>query len=169
MLNPYHEAIDIMGIMDLQRVQYQNALYLEQVVPANSRVDANVNITALGAFMLLSMTGDFTTNIDNEGDAFDDGINHITMQMVDGSNQRTLFQNEVPVNLFLSPGRRKSDATAITADNRGEPLFLEFPFIYTFPVNGTIQCRLNNASDFDNTIRIMFKGIRIFPTNRINS
>ena len=167
MLNPYHEPIDIGRIIELQNHQYQNALYLEQTVPAGSQVDASLNITALGHFMLLSMTGDFTTlEDDGQGAAEDTGVNNLLMQLVDGSNQRTLFDDFVPVDMFLSPGRRKSLAGAISADNRSDLLYLEYGWIYTFPKNSNIICRIRNAADWENTLRIQFKGIRIFPAAR---
>lgn len=165
MLNPYHEPIDISTIIDLQNHQYQNALFLEETVAPNSNVDAAVNVTALGHFMLLSMTGDYTTKI-ADSPVVDDGIPHLFVQLVDGSNQRTLFDNFIPANLFLSPGRVKSVAGAISADNRSDQLFLEYPFIYTFPLNSQILVRIQNNSDYENTLRIMFKGIRIFPASR---
>lgn len=166
MLNPYHSPINIGQIIDLQQLQYQNALYLEETVAANTQVDAAVNITALGHFMLLSLTGDYTTLFDDQDAAADDGINHLFVQLVDGSNQRTLFDDFVPANLFLSPGRTKDVAGAISAANRSDPLFLEYPFIYTFPLNSNIIVRIRNNSDWENRLRIMFKGIRIFPANR---
>jgi len=166
MLNPYHEPIDIGNIIDLQNHQYQNALYLEQEVPAASQVDASVNITALGHFMLLSVTGDYTTKYFDDPDVIDNGICQMTMQLVDGSNQRTLFDDYIPVNLFLSPGRVKAIAGAISADNRSDPLFLEYGFVYTFPKNSAIICRIRNASNYANRIRVMFKGIRVFPASR---
>lgn len=166
MLNPYHDKIDIGRIIDLQNHQYQQTLYLSQSVPANSQVDAPVNITALGHFMLLSMTGDYTTKIDGDPDPVDNGICNMLVQLVDGSNQRTLFDNFVPANLFLSPGRRKILAGAISADNRSDPLYLEYGFVYTFPLNSQILVRIQNAADYENIIRIAFKGIRVFPSSR---
>jgi hypothetical protein len=163
MLNPYHEQINIEEIIALQRHQYQETLYLEEAVAANSSVDAAVNITALGHFMLLSMTGDFWTQA---AGPIDDGIPHLFVQLVDGSNQRTLFDNFIPANLFLSPGRVKSIAGAISADNRSDPLFLEYPFIYTFSLNSNILVRIQNNAAVANTLRIAFKGIRIFPASR---
>lgn len=166
MLNPYHEPINIQKIIDLQNHQYQNLLYFEEEIPANSQVDGAVNITALGHFMLLSFTGDYTTKIAGDPDPVDDGINHLFMQLVDSSNQRTLFDDYVPCNMLLSPGRVKSLAGAISADNRSDPLYLEFPFVYTFPVNSSILVRVRNNSDYLNRLRIAFKGIRIFPQSR---
>lgn len=163
MLNPYHEQINIEEIIRLQKHQYQKCLYLEEEVAAASSVDAFVNITSEGHFMLLSMTGDYTTK---SAGPLDDGLVWLFVQLVDGTNQRPLFDDFVPVNLFLSPGRVKSLAGAISADNRSDPLYLEYPFVYTFPMNSNIMVRIRNTSDYANILRIQFKGIRIFPGSR---
>jgi len=163
MLNPYHEKIDISRIIQLQNYQYQNALYLEEEVPASSQLDAAVSITSIGHFMLLSMTGSYTTKI-ADSPAVDDNINHLFVQLVDGANHRELFDDYIPANLFLSPGREKVLAGVDIPVS--SPLFLEYPFIYTFPLNGQILVRIRNDSDYANTLRIMFKGIRIFNIQR---
>lgn len=166
MLNPYHEPIDVARILDLQQHQYQNTLYLAQEVPANSQIDAAVNITALGHFMLLSMTCDYTTKA---AGPIDNGLCNMLVQIVDGSNQRPLFDNFIPANLFASPGRVKSIAGAIAVANpESQPLRLQYDFVYTFPKNSQIMVKIQNASDYLNIIRIAFKGIRIFPQSRNN-
>lgn len=135
-------------------------LYLEQEIPAASQIDAQVNITSLGHFMLLTMTGDYTTKT---AAGADDGICQIYSQLLDGANQRTLFENFVPVNLFLSPGRSRSIAGVGDASNQ---LYLELPFVYTFQQNSSIVMRLKNAAPFANTVRIAFKGVRVFDLAR---
>jgi len=164
MLNPYHQAIDIKAILAIQNHQYQETLYLEQQIDAATQVDAAIQVTSLGHFMLLSMTGSYTTRVDDgEQAATDNGINQIFIQLLDGSNQRPLFNDYVAANLFLSPGRIQSIPALGNASNQ---LFLEYPFIYTFPMNGQILCRIRNTADWTNTVKIMFKGIRIFASNR---
>ena len=165
MLNPYHEKIDISRIIELQNYQYQNALYLEEEIPAASQRDAAVNITSIGHFMLLSITGSYTTKI-ADTPATDDNINHLFVQLVDGANHRELFDDYIPANLFLSPGREKVIAGAPADVPVSSPLYLEYPFIYTFPLNGQILVRIRNDSDYANRLRIMFKGIRIFNIQR---
>lgn len=160
MLNPYHKKMNIQEILNVQKYQYQQAIYLEQEIPADEELDASVAITALGHFMLLSMTGSFTTK---EGQSEDNGITECSMQLIDGSNHRELFDDFIPCNLFLSPGRIQALAGVGTASNQ---LFLEYPFVYTFVLNGAILVKLRNTAAFANTVRIMFKGIRIFPRNR---
>lgn len=162
MLNPYHSRIDIQEIINLQGNQYQDMLYLEQAVPAGETIDAAVNITSLGHFMLLSFTGSYTTKSLDQAVPVDDGINYLYFQMLDGSNHRQLFEDFVPANLVLSPGREKS----LAAGDASQQLFLNFPFVYTFPLNSSIICRIQNASDAENTLKIAFNGIRVFPNSR---
>jgi len=163
MLNPYHTAINVPKVLEIQNRQYQEAIPLEQEVPASSQVDAAVQITSVGNFMLMSMTGSFTTKYLDEQDPADDGICRMFVQLLDGSNQRPLFDDFIAANLFLSPGRVRAVA------GLGDPsdqLYLEYPFVYTFPQNGQILVRIRNTATFANTLRIMFKGIRIFAANR---
>lgn len=163
MLNPYHQQIDVAEVMRLQQYQYQCTLYLEQEVPANSQVDAAVNVTSIGHFMLLSMTGSYTTVEEIDEEPVDNGVVPLYAQLVDGSNFRELFEDYVPANLFLSPGREKSLSTS---GERSDQLFLEYPFVYTFPLNGQVILRIQNAANYANKLKVAFKGIRIFPAQR---
>lgn len=162
MLNPYHTAIDVSKVLEIQNRQYQEAIPLEQEVAANTQVDAAVQITSLGHFMLLSMTGSFTTKVADDP-VTDDGICRIFIQLLDGSNQRPLFDDFVAANLFLSPGRVQALAGV---GNASDQLYLEYPFVFTFPINGSILVRIRNTADYANIVRIMFKGIRIYAANR---
>jgi len=163
MINPYHSRINMKQILDLQSYQYQTTLYMERDVAANSNIDAPIEITSLGHFMLLFMTGDFTTKYDDEGQPADAGICEIYLQLIDGSNSRPLFTEPVPANIILSPGR--SRAVAGLGDP-SEPLRTFFPFIYTFPLNGQLIMRIENGASYENRVRIAFTGIRIFGDNR---
>jgi hypothetical protein len=163
MLNPYHEKIDIREILMLQNHQYQQILYFENEIPADTTLEGSVNVTGLGHFMLLSFTGDYTTKVNDEGEADDDGICDLSMQLIDGSSNRTLFDNLIPLNILLSPGRRQIIPGVGEYSNQ---LYLEFGFVYTFSMNGSIQVRIQNNADFANIVRIAFKGIRIFPETR---
>lgn len=163
MLNPYHTAINVPKVLEIQNRQYQEALPLEQEIAANTQVDAAVQVTSIGNFMLMSMTGSYTTKVLDDQDPADDGICRIFIQLLDGSNQRPLFDDFIAANLFLSPGRVRAAAGLGDASDQ---LYLEYPFVYTFPINGQILVRIRNTSDFANTVRMMFKGIRIFASNR---
>lgn len=162
MINPYHTAIDVSEVLRIQNRQYQEAIPLEQEIEANTQIDAAVQITSLGHFMLMSMTGSFTTKVADDP-VTDDGICRIFIQLLDGSNQRPLFDDFAAANLFLSPGRAQALAGV---GNASDQLYLEYPFVFTFPINGSILVRIRNTSDYKNVVRILFKGIRIYAANR---
>lgn len=163
MINPYHERIDIDTVLRLQASQHQQTLPLEREVDAASQIDAVINVTSLGHFMLLHFTGDYTTKVLDEELPTDDGICHTWIQLIDGSNMRELFSEPVPCNLLLSPGRRQILAGV---GNASDQLYMVYPFIYTFPMNSQIIVRIRNDSDFSNIVRMAFTGIRIFPSSR---
>lgn len=159
MLNPYHNPIDIEKVFQLQDFQYSNALYLEENVPAQSQLDASVDITTQGHFMMTWITGAFTTL---DGEDTDNGISQMWIQLVDGSNDRTLFNNFIWVGLWTSPGRIQ----AIPGTAASNQLYLTFPFVYTFPQKGSILVKIRNNHAYANTVKLMFTGIRIFPRSR---
>lgn len=158
MLNPYHEKIDIAQILDLQNAQYQNLLYLQEEVAASTTEEPTVNITSLGHFMCLAFTIGYTTLSDETTDT---GICPFTFQLVDASNDRSLFDSQIPAVLLASPGRLKSLTGAIDADTVGQPLRLMYPFIYTFGKDSGIRVRITNTVAFANTFYMVFHGIRI--------
>jgi len=162
-MNPYTQPIDVETLFRLQAAQYQVVLPLEQTIPALSEVNARIDITTLGHFMMQSFTGSYTTKILDGQDPTDDGINHLSIKMLDGSNNRTLFEDYIPASLILSPGREK---ILPAVGNDSEPLRLEYSFIYTFAMNGAIQVNIKNDSDYENILKMAFKGIRIFPMDR---
>jgi hypothetical protein len=161
MLNPYHGRIDIRNILQLQDTQYQSALYLEELVPASSQLDAAVQISSLGEFMLLGITGGYST-LDAEDT--DDGINRIYIQLIDGTNNQSLFESFIWSGLFLSPGRFKLAPGAVGAASN--QLYLQFPWVYTFPNQGQITVRIRNDAPYVNKVRLMFTGIRIKSQSR---
>lgn len=162
MLNPYHTAIDIRKVLEIQNHQYQETIPLAETIPAASQLDIATQVQSTGHFMNLSITGSYTTKIVSDP-IDDDGICQIFIQLLDGSNQRPLFDDFVAANLFLSPGRVRGAAGFGAASDQ---LYLEYPFVYTFPVNSQILVRVRNTSDAPNLLKMMFKGIRIFASNR---
>lgn len=160
MLNPYHSRIAVRDILQLQQYQNQESLFGSVTVPAESVVDAAVNITSYGHFMLLYMTGDYTTKV---AGPLDDGICRVSVQLIDGINNRNLFSDPIPADLFLSPGRRQILPGVGAAS---QELRILYPFVYTFQMSGRIIFRVRNDADYENIVRIMFTGIRIFPEAR---
>ena len=164
MLNPYHDKIDIDRIFELQQSQYMTSLPLSVTVDPLQTIDAGINITSLGHFMLLNISGDYTTL--NDDPAVDDGTCHIFFQLIDGSNSREIFSEPGKASLYLSPGRSKTSAIA---GNDSDSLRLFYNFIYTFPMNGRIIVRVRNDATAANTVNFQFTGIRRFPLSREQS
>lgn len=167
MLNPYFERIDIDRVMELQDGQFQQLLYAERSVPANSQIDHAKNITAEGHFLLLSINIGYTTLVDDgEGNSIDDGTNHLFMQLVDLTHRKELWDDFVDLALVGSPGRLRVPITGAGTPENSEPVRIEFPFVYMFPVNSVIGMRVRNDADFANTIKVSFKGVRIYTSMR---
>ena len=163
MINPYQQEIEIEKLLALQNLQYQASIFTQIEVPAGQQINQAVNISSVGHFWCQTITGSYTTNIDGDPDPLDDGICRQSVQLIDGNNTRELFEDFIPANLFLSPGRIQG-ISGVGADS--EPLRREFVFSYVFLANGQIIVKVKNDSDYTNTTRIHFKGIRIFMKSR---
>ena len=162
---PYIQRIDIQNVINIQGDQHQTLIPLEGEIEAQSNVDLSVNVTSLGHFMMLFMSGDYTTKIADDP-VTDDGICQIYCQLFDGTNGKELFTAPTPANLILSPGRVQALSGIGDAS---QPLRVFYPFIYTFPMNGQIIIRVFNNADYVNLVRFQFTGIRIYPTSRTDS
>lgn len=157
-LNPF-SRIDGDAVLDVQKFQYTERLFLSQIVPAGEHAMGKVAVSNLGHFALAWMTGHFTTVWGAQAPA-DTGVVPIRAKLVDGTNQRTLFNDYIPLDLFLSPGRVRSAAALLNAEPSNN-LFVPTEFYYVFPANSEIQLDLINDSDVDNKVEICFHGIRV--------
>lgn len=166
MLNPYFEKIDIDRVMELQNTQFQQLLYAERSVPPNSQIDHAKNITAEGHFLLLSINIGFSTLVLDDQETIDDGRNHLFMQLVDLTHHKELFDDFVDLSLIGSPGRLRFPITGAGTPADSQPVRIEFPFVYMFPVNSVIGMRTRNDSDAANKLQVTFKGIRIYTSLR---
>ena len=100
--------LDAAKLFDIQTYQYSEVLYLADTVAAGTEKLGRVAISNLGHFFCLYVTGSMTTQYDLGAGATDTGIDYLRGQLRDGSNNRPLFSDFVPLHLLLSPGRRKS-------------------------------------------------------------
>jgi len=158
----FKKVINPTEILKMQQLQYQEKLYMEDTVPPNSQKLNSVDISSLGCFYCLFMTGSFTTII-NGDPPIDDGVQHLRGKLSDGSNQRQLFNDYIPLHLYLSPGREKdSIATPVTDYPAAGNLFYPQPFQYMFTLTSQILFDVKNDSDYENDYKIVFHGIR-FP------
>jgi hypothetical protein len=157
-----NEKIDPGKILNLQKYQYAERLYIHGQVPANTSRVGTVTVSNLGDFMCQFITGSFTTLALNIAAIVDTQVNYLSGQLIDGNGNKRLFNTRIPFQLLLSPGRRK-DATSSTVltDPVGNNLFYPLPFEYLFPASTQIQMDVNNTSDTDNYYEITLHGFRV--------
>jgi hypothetical protein len=167
----------------LQKLQYNEKLLMSAIVPANSQTLAKTTVSNLGHFLCLFITGRFTT-LASITDAklgtvtIDTGISYLRGLLTDGSGQKRLFNDYIPLDLLLSPGRTRSALAGNTyvdlldtsvspsrevalASATGQTLFYPQEFEYLFSANSEIQFDVKNASNVANQFDIVFHGIRI--------
>lgn len=166
MVNLFAKIIDPQKILSIQNLQYSEKLLLEDTVPANTSKLGKVSISSLGHFYCQYFTGHFETLVLDGVDITDDGISHLRAKLSDGSNQRQLFNDYVPLDLFLTPGRVKSsNSVSVSTDPVSNNLFYPQVFQYMFSINSDILFDVKNDSDTPIDYAIVFHGIRV-PTAR---
>jgi len=179
-MNLFRDKLDIDKILHLRQSQYVQSLYVENVVPAGKEVSTPLPLSTIGAFLVLSFTGFFTSlmiKVAGAPNSLQDlGICPLRMKIQAGASTLQMFGDFVPMNLLFSPGRQRvnpGDAmitggdTLAAADQGPVPHQLFYPFNYQFPfaANDTISIVVKN--DFDtasggyvNRWGINFMGIR---------
>jgi hypothetical protein len=167
MVNIFAKIINPQAILKMQNLQYQEKLLLEDTVPASSSKLGKISISSLGHFYCQFLTGHFETLSLDEAAIKDDGVSHLRAKFSDGSNQRQLFNDYVPLDLFLTPGRVKSsDSTTLLTDPVSNNLFYPQIFQYLFAVNSDILVDVKNDSDVELDYAIVFHGIRVPEARR---
>lgn len=165
MLNILNKLLNSQEALKVQNCQYQEFLLLEDTVPAGSQKLGSVNVSSLGHFCCQYIVGHYTT-LDLYGEPLvvvDLGISYLRGKLIDGSASRPLFNDYIPLDLILTPGRTKSRASqSIMQDPPSSNLFYPIRFEYIFPVNSQIQFDVKNDSLADNSYSICFYGYR-FP------
>lgn len=188
MIRVFSKGLDAAAMYHLQKRQYNEKLLMSATVPANSSTYAKTTVSNLGHFLCLFITGRFST-LASITDAtlgtrvIDTGISYLRGQLTDGAGQKKLFNDYIPLDLLLSPGRARSADTTVAntyvdlldttvtparevalASSKGETLFYPQEFEYLFSANSEIQLDVKNASNYDNTFEIVFHGIRILSS-----
>lgn len=150
---------------DIQNQQYQNKLILEDIVPGDQTKLGKVNVTSLGNFYCIFITGEFTTLKEIDQEIIDTDVNYLRGQLKDGANNRTLFNDYAPLSLWLSPGRVRHDSAVnlLTTAQPSGRLFYPHPFEYLFPINGDILHDVKSTSNIDNYYTLLFHGWYILP------
>jgi hypothetical protein len=172
-------------LLGVQIRQYSEKLLLAATVPAQSSITAKTTVSNLGHFLCLLLTGKYTT-LQKITDptigvlTIDDGIQHLRAQLIDGAGQKKLFSDYIPLDLFLSPGRGKANASNAYLDvldtsvsparevalaaAPGQTLFFPQEFEYLFSANSEILLDIKNDSLADNFFEIALSGYRILAS-----
>jgi hypothetical protein len=161
-VKPFSQRIDPNKVFDIQNSQYSERLLLADTVPANSTKLGKVTVANLGHFFCQFITGSFSTLKLVAAVITDTGLSYLSGQLMDGSGQRKLFNEPIPLDLLLSPGRRKDPTSAnVVADPASNGLFFPLEFEYMFTANSDILFNVVNTSDNPNSYEIVFHGIRV--------
>lgn len=158
-VKPFSKIINPDEVFNIQNHQYSEKLLMTGTVPANGTFPAKVSVSNLGHFFCMFITGTFTSLYDDTG-VTDTGVSYLTGQMFDGAGMKKLFNERIPLDLFLSPGRRR-DQAAWSGAPVSNNLFYPLEFEYLFGANTSIILDCENQSNYDNEIEICFHGIRI--------
>lgn len=176
-VKPFSQKIDPEKLFEIQNSQYTDRLVLADTVPAGSTKLGKVNVSNLGHFFCMFVTGMFTTSTLFQAAHRDTGGEYLSGQLIDGAGQRKLFNDRIPFGLWLSPGRRKDMSVANAANILTDPiannLFYPIELEYLFTANSDILLDVANTGLVENSYEIEFHGIRIISDmvvrNRINS
>jgi hypothetical protein len=163
------QAIDTGKIKDLQSRQHFDAIVLRGEVPAvaaGGSLTAKFNLASYGDFLSQDVTGSYSTLVDDgAGAAVDDGVCHLAGRLYDGQGGTPLFSDMVPLNLWLTPGRRRTTGVLLDAaggvPNIGSVLFFPKNLVHLFPASNDIVLEVRNDSDWKNSFEIVFWGIRV--------
>lgn len=170
MVNLLSHEISVGKLKDLQTRQHFNVLKAEGTVPAlaaGGLLNISLNVSNEGDFFCQDITGSFTSLIAGAAPppSNDDGVNHLRAKIRDAGSGTDLFDDYVPLDLFLSPGRTRA-AGVVTAPGAltveaSNPLFVPKRFVYVFRANTNIQIEVKNDADYANSFVMAFWGIRI--------
>jgi hypothetical protein len=175
----FEKRMDLPKILDLRKSQYVQNLYIEGIVPAGGTLPVPLPLSKIGAFLVLSFTGTYTSlRIKVAGVSLEDlGVCPLRMKIQAGASSMEMFGDYVPMNLLLTPGRVRVDPTdpalvtggyvLAAADLGPVPNQLFYPYSYQFPfeANDTITVTVKNdfdtaANGWSNRFSLSFLGIR---------
>lgn len=165
--------VDTKKLRDIQSYQYSEKLILSDIVPAGQNHTAFVSLSNLGDFFCQVITGHYATLQSVAGPFIvDDGISHLRGLLSDQAGQKKLFNDYIPLDLWLSPGRVKNinatnNLAAANGANQASPsnqLFIPVEFEYVFSANSGIQLDCINDSNADIQYEICFHGIRVLSS-----
>lgn len=164
-VKPFSQRIDPNEAFSMQNSQYMERLFMQVTIPAGQTNIGQVAVSNLGHFFCKFITGTFTTLASPAGAIVDTGVSYLSGQLIDGAGQRKLFNDRIPLDLILTPGRRKSaTSTTVLTDPVSNSLFYPIELEYLFTANSTIILDVVNNSNEANSLEICFHGIRIISS-----
>jgi hypothetical protein len=174
----FEKRMNLPQILNLRRSQYVQNLYIEGVVAAGATVPFPLPLSKIGAFLVISFTGFYTSlRVKVAGVSLEDiGVCPLRMKIQAGASSMEMFGDYVPMNLLLTPGRVRVDPAdpvlvaglAFAAADYGPvPNQLFYPYSYQFPFEANDTVTVSVKNDFDaaangttNRFGISFLGIR---------
>ena len=163
------KEVDLGHLLKIQDIQYQDFLPMSVMVPANSEILGQTFVSQLGDVFCEKITGQFETlTTSDAGVTFqDDGVCDIYGKLEDGSNQRQLFGDYLPLSIILSPGRTRSARANnnLTTAAPSNQLFYPLTFQYIFKAQSYINFRLKNNGLADQRVDLCFIGYRMRNRN----
>lgn len=153
-MDPNNLNININQMLEDHKKKYQFFYYVSGIVPAGDQQTFNVAISADAHFECTNFTGD-VTSLDAGG--ADGGQVQTSCQLFDNGRNLSLFDNFIPLSLFLSPGRTRTSGIAGDPSNS---LFFPVEFNYIFLASSTIRLVMTNAAATDNCFRWCFHGFK---------
>ena len=162
LIRPFSQKLDPDKIFAIQKNQYRETILLTDTVPATSSKLGKVGISNLGPFFSMFITGTFETIGQPAAVVVDTGLSYLSGMLKDGTGNKPLFNDRIPLDLWLSPGRRKSaSSTGVLTDPVSNNLFYPIEFEYLWDAVTEIQLDVVNTSNVAVTYEIAFHGIRI--------
>lgn len=161
--------------------QHREGILLSGEIAAGQSDTAKVEVGTAGTIVVMRMSGQFTTlDIDTgSGHVIDDGICHLRGQLIDTDGNLQLFNDFIPLSLFLSPGRTRAKsalvagvdtacsnyltADGVIADAAAPSAFLYEPqeFTHPFTVNSYVRIDVKNDAGCSNKFWIYLDCIRV--------
>lgn len=151
------EIIDIDALINRAKTNFPFWYPIGITMPASSRNQTSLNISSDADFWCQYIVGQYTTKIDDEGPV-DGGANGISIKLIDKGWNVTLFDDLIPVSMFLSPGRQRVSGVA------GDPshqLFFPIEFDHTFLSQSSIEISWANNLNYENRLDLVFMGRKL--------
>jgi hypothetical protein len=159
----FKKVINSAEIFNIQSKQREDRLLIEGTIPANGCSLFKVSVSNDGHFLSQFLTGKYTTLATVNNVTVDTGVSYLRGLIRDQGTNKPLFNDFIPLDLFCSPGRMKSDlSTTLSTDPAASPLFYHYKLEHLFTINSDISIEVKNDSNQANKFSICFHGIRIY-------